>query len=114
LGRKDGTFTNSERRVSKVGKAVEPPGVASSDFDIILALAAALGLELLFAGWTVPSDAFDEWRSVSAGRVCDYSGMTWEAIEAAGGIQWPFTGQGEGGTSRLYTDCTFATPSGKA
>jgi assimilatory nitrate reductase catalytic subunit len=113
-GEKDGTFTNSERRVSRVGKAVEPPGAARSDFDIILALAAALGLQSLFAGWTGPRDAFDEWRTLSTGRLCDYSGMTWEAIEQSGGIQWPFTGTGEGGSARLYADGTFATPSGRA
>jgi assimilatory nitrate reductase catalytic subunit len=113
-GEKDGTFTNSERRVSRVGKAVEPPGAARSDFDIIVDLAAALGLESLFAGWTGPKDAFDEWRTLSSGRLCDYSGMTWEAIEQSGGIQWPFTGSGRGGSARLYTGRTFATPSGKA
>ena len=36
-----------------------------------------------------PQDAFDEWRRVSAGRPCDYSGITWERIDEAGGVQWP-------------------------
>ena len=43
-GEKEGTYTNSERRVSKVNKAVEPPGEARSDFDIFLGLASALGV----------------------------------------------------------------------
>ena len=42
-GEKEGTYTNSERRVSKVNKAVEPPGEARSDFDIFLAVAEKLG-----------------------------------------------------------------------
>jgi len=51
-GEKEGTYTNSERRVSKVNKAVEPPGEAKSDFDIFLALAEKLGCreELFPAG----------------------------------------------------------------
>src|SRR5437762_7146110 len=68
-GEKDGTYTNSERRVSKVNKAVEPPGEARSDLQIFLDLASALGCrEELFPGWQEPVDAFDEWRRVAAGR----------------------------------------------
>ena len=51
-GEKEGTYTNSERRVSKVNKAVAPPGEARSDFDIFLAVAEKLGCrEELFPGW---------------------------------------------------------------
>ena len=90
-GEKEGTYTNSERRVSKVNAAVHPPGEARSDFDIFLAVAERLGCrDELFPGWRGPPDAFDEWRRVSAGRLCDYSGMTYAALETSGGIQWPF------------------------
>jgi len=99
-GEKEGTYTNSERRVSKVNRVVNAPGEARSDFDIFLAIAEKLGVrEELFPGWTTPRDAFEEWRRVSAGRLCDYSGMTWEAIEANGGIQW--------GGERLYAGGKF-------
>jgi len=116
-GEKDGTYTNSERRVSRVRKAVEPPGEARSDFDIFLALADSLGVrDELFAGWNGPEDAFDEWGRVSAGRLCDYSGMTWDGIEANGGVQWPCPPGTENpaGTPSLYADGVFQTPSGKA
>lgn len=116
-GEKEGTYTNSERRVSKVNPAVDPPGDAKTDFDIVLELAATLGVrDELFPGWTSPRDAFDEWKRVSAGRLCDYSGMTYEALEAAGGIQWPFpSGAGEpAATRRLYTDGAFGTADGRA
>jgi assimilatory nitrate reductase catalytic subunit len=119
-GEKDGTFTNSERRVSRVRKAVEPPGEARTDFDIVLSLAGRLGVrDELFPGWTGPADAFAEWRRVSAGQLCDYSGITYERIDAAGGVQWPCpAGAGAdvplGGTPRLYADWTFPTPSGRA
>jgi anaerobic selenocysteine-containing dehydrogenase len=116
-GEKEGTYTNSERRVSKVNPAVRPPGAARSDFDIVLDLAEALGVrDELFPGWSTPRDAFDEWKRVSAGRLCDYSGMTYEAIERHGGIQWPFPlGASDPEASRrLYTDGRFQTDDGRA
>lgn len=119
-GEKEGTYTNSERRVSKVNRACDPPGEARADFDIFLDLAAALGVrEEIFPGWTTPRDAFDEWRRVSAGRLCDYSGMTYEAIDANGGIQWPYPNAEPGSQNpdavrRLYTDGVFQTPDGRA
>jgi anaerobic selenocysteine-containing dehydrogenase len=116
-GEKEGTYTNSERRVSKVNRAVAPPAEAKSDFDIFLAFADVLGVrEDIYPGWTKPADAFEEWKRVSAGRLCDYAGMTYKAIEQNGGIQWPFpagaTQPRE--TRRLYGDGQFKTDSGKA
>ena len=118
-GEKDGTYTNSERRVSRVRAAVEPPGEARSDFAIVMGLAEHLGVrDELFRGWTGPADAFAEWRRVSSGRLCDYSGITYERIDAAGGVQWPCpTGDPSvplGGTPRLYADRRYPTPSGRA
>jgi assimilatory nitrate reductase catalytic subunit len=117
-GEKDGTFTNSERRVSRVRAAVAPPGLARTDFDIVLAIAERWGCRReLFSGWTSPRDAFEEWRLVSAGRPCDYSGITWERIDDHGGVQWPCrTGDDSdpAGTPRLYTDLRFHHPGGKA
>ena len=116
-GEKDGTYTNSERRVSKANRAVPPPGEARSDFEIFLEVAAALGVrDELFPGWTTVEDAFNEWKRVSAGRLCDYSGMSYEAIEEHGGIQWPFPegASNPGESRRLYTDGTFQTEDGRA
>lgn len=115
-GEKEGTYTNSERRVSKVNRAVNPPGEAKPDFEIFLALAKKLGCyDELFPGWTTPEDAFEEWKRVSAGRLCDYSGMSYELIEQHGGIQWPFPrGAQEVTTSRLYSDGHFKTEDGRA
>ncbi|HLI77621.1 MAG TPA: molybdopterin-dependent oxidoreductase, partial [Acidobacteriaceae bacterium] len=106
-GEKEGTYTNSERRISKVNACVPPPGEARSDFDIFLALADRLGVrETLYPGWTSTQDAWLEWQKVSAGRLCDYSPFTWAEIEARGGLQW-------GGES-LYTDGKFPRPNGRA
>jgi anaerobic selenocysteine-containing dehydrogenase len=119
-GEKEGTYTNSERRVSKANRAVDPPGEARSDFDILLGVAARLGVrDELFPGWTAPRDAFEEWKRVSAGRLCDYSGMTYEAIEAHGGLQWPFppsaaASEDPRAARRLYGDGIFQTADGRA
>lgn len=117
-GEKEGTYTNSERRVSKVNAAVAPPGESRSDFNIFLAIADRLGCkDELFRGWTQPRDAFDEWRRVSAGRLCDYSGMTYEQIEECGGIQWPYPREADSkvtASRRLYSDGNFETEDGRA
>lgn len=115
-GEKEGTYTNSERRVSKVNRAVKPPGEACTDFDIFLDLARKIGCyDELFPGWIQPNDAFEEWKRVSAGRLCDYSGLDYELIERHGGIQWPHpAGSIEVKTTRLYADGRFSTEDGKA
>ncbi len=117
-GEKEGVYTNSERRVSKVNRAVHPPGEARADFDIFLSLAEKLNCrESLFPGWSKPEDAFNEWRRVSSGRLCDYSGISYELLEKYGGIQWPLAandGPQAGETRRLYTGGEFPTEDGKA
>jgi len=106
-GEKEGTYTNSERRISKVNRVVHPPEQARTDFDIFLEIAECLGMrEQLFPQWETTRDAFDEWRKVSAGRMCDYSEFSWKEIDRANGLQW--------GGVRLYTDGVFPTPDGRA
>jgi anaerobic selenocysteine-containing dehydrogenase len=106
-GEKEGTYTNSERRVSKVNPVVTPPGEARTDFAIFLDIAQRLGVsDELFPGWTSTHDAFKEWQRVSEGRMCDYSKFTWQQLEDEGGAQW--------GGDRLYADGIFPTATGKA
>lgn len=117
-GEKEGTYTNSERRVSKVNQVLPPVGEALSDFEIFLRVAEELGCKQeLFPGWSEPKDAFAEWRRVSEGRLCDYSGITYEALEEVGGIQWPYSKDetsAPNATRRLYEDGVFETEGGKA
>jgi assimilatory nitrate reductase catalytic subunit len=115
-GEKEGTYTNSERRVSKVNRAVDPPGEARSDFEIFLAVANRFGgREELFPGWSRPKHAFEEWKRISAGRLCDYSGMNYQMLEDNNGVQWPFPeGSTDIKTTRLYTDGVFQTEDAKA
>jgi len=86
---------------------VAPPGDARPDFDIFLALAEKLGVrQELYPGWNSPEDAYFEWQRVSAGRMCDYSQISWQQIDDRNGIQW-------GGAS-LYKDGVFPTVDGRA
>ncbi len=116
-GEKEGTFTSSERRVSKVNPAVKPPGEAKTDFEIFVAVAERLGVkERLFPGWSSPKDAFDEWRTVSEGQLCDYSGISYELL-AEESVQWPYptaTDRTRQAPARLYADGKFQTEDGRA
>ena len=114
-GEKEGTFTNSERRVSKVNRAVDPVGESRSDFDIFLAVAETLGCRAeLFPGWRTPEDAFNEWRRVSRGRLCDYSGISYQLLSKSA-VSWPLPeGAAPAAESRLYEDGVFPTADGRA
>ncbi len=116
-GEKEGVYTNSERRCNKVNKAVEPLGNTKSDFHIIIEFSKYFeGVnEMLFPNWSEPRDAFEEWRRVSKGQLCDYSGISYELLEEQGGIQWPCNEENPMGTKRLYTpDMPFRTVDQKA
>ena len=80
----EGTFVNSERRVQRVRKALEPPEGARNDIDIMCAIAARLGHDLGYRG----EDAeriWDEVRSLAS----LFAGMSYRRLEELGGIQWP-------------------------
>lgn len=116
-GEKEGVYTNSERRCNRANKAVEPLGDSKSDFDIIIEFSKYFeGVnKMLFPNWSEPKDAFDEWKKVSKGQLCDYSGITYELLEKEGGIQWPCNEERPLGTKRLYSsDIPFRTADKKA
>jgi assimilatory nitrate reductase catalytic subunit len=116
-GEKEGVYTNSERRCNRANKAVNPPADAKSDFDIFIEFSGYFeGVqEVLYPNWTKPEDAFNEWREVSCGQLCDYSGITYELLEKEGGIQWPCNEQFPKGQKRLYSDeIAFRTPDARA
>ncbi len=78
----EGTVTSSERRVQRVRKALDPPGEARDDIEIVYELAKRLGSDL---GSTRPEDIWNEVRTLSP----MHAGMTYERLEELGGIQWP-------------------------
>jgi predicted molibdopterin-dependent oxidoreductase YjgC len=99
---KDGHFTNTERRVQRLRRALEPPGEALEDGDIITRLAARLG-----GDWP-PFDPRNVHAEIQ-NLVPSYSGIS-RARTARRGVQWPAPA-GRGGTPILHVD---AFPSGKA
>ena len=116
-GEKEGSYTNSERRANRANKAVEPIGKTKSDFDIVVEFSRYFQdvNELLFPDWKKPIDAFEEYKKLSEGQLCDYSGMTYEMMEEYGGIQWPCNAENPLGTKRLYTpEMAFRTADKKA
>jgi len=103
---KDGTFTNTERRVQRVRPARDPPGRARTDFDILTDLA-----DRFDAGWEYesPADAMDEIATVAP----IYGGISHDRLEREGGLQWPCRDADDPGTRYLYED-GFNFPDGKA
>ncbi|MEV0987893.1 nitrate reductase [Streptomyces sp. NPDC049949] len=105
-GEKTGTFTNADRTVHLSEKAVDPPGEARPDLDIFLDYAARMGFENKDGGrlvhWSGSEEAFEAWKRCSAGRPCDYTGLSYEKLRGPSGLQWPCTEHAPDGTDRLY------------
>ena len=115
---KEGCHTNSERRVNLTRNALPAYENSKPDFWIFREMAKRFENGKVIHFPETPEQTFDEMKklSVGEGRTLDISGMTYENIEAARGIQWPFR-QGskeQQGEARLYTDGKFQTPDGKA
>jgi formate dehydrogenase major subunit len=91
----EGTVTNSERRVQRVRKALEPPGDARDDIWIIAELAKRLGVDW---GVVTAESAWDELRSLSP----MHAGMSWRRLEELAGIQWPCPTLDHPGTTFLH------------
>ena len=91
---KDGTFTNTERRVQRIRKAIEPIGESHADFEILSDVMAALGYGNSFR---TASQVFDEIAAVTP----SYGGMSYERLEK-GGLQWPCPTADHPGTPILH------------
>ncbi|WIV54277.1 molybdopterin oxidoreductase family protein [Amycolatopsis nalaikhensis] len=110
-GEKTGTFTNADRTVHLSEKAVEPPGQARPDLDILLDYARRMNFRGRdgepFPQWHDAESAFEAWKRASAGRPCDYSGLSYAKLRETSGVQWPCPEDRPDGTERLYTDGKF-------
>jgi len=84
----EGVVCSTEGRVIKINQAVEPPGEARQDWRILQDIARALGRERGFT-FTSPREIFAELCRASAGGIADYSGITYEKVEANQGVFWP-------------------------
>lgn len=105
-GEKTGTFTNADRTVHLSEKAVEPPGEARADLDILLDYARRMGFRdkdgHALPSWSDAESAFTAWQQCTAGRPCDYTGLSYEKLRRRNGIQWPCNAENPEGTERLY------------
>jgi assimilatory nitrate reductase catalytic subunit len=113
-GEKEGTVTNSERRISRVRAAVPPAGQARADWRIVRDIAALIDDGLGRPPRLVadsPEDLWCEHREATRGRDLDITGLSWAVLDTHGPQQWPYV---DGPTPRLYTDHRFATADGRA
>ncbi|WP_024815866.1 nitrate reductase [Acidovorax sp. JHL-3] len=142
-GEKNGTVTNSERRISRVRTAVPAPGEARHDWAIAVQFAHQLearlrpGQPTLFPYTTDHADqgaqaVWNEHRESTRGRDLDITGLSWTLLESAGPQQWPCPADAAGsgndessattlparrrdiGKARLYEDGIFPTADGRA
>jgi formate dehydrogenase alpha subunit len=94
---KDGTFTNTERRVQRVRKGVEPPGQARTDWEIIADLSTRMGYEMRYRS---AEEIFAEFTELTP----SYAGISYKRLEKEGGIQWPCPTPKHPGTPYLHKD----------
>jgi len=120
-GEKEGTVTNSERRISRQRSLLTPLGEARHDWWIMCQVAQGMGYQEGFA-YSSPRDIFVEHAALSKfkntgnrlfniGALCALSETEYDQLEP---IQWPVTPESPTGTKRLFIDGRFPTPSGKA
>ncbi|MGB2055273.1 MAG: molybdopterin-dependent oxidoreductase [Porticoccaceae bacterium] len=120
-GEKDGTVTNSERRISRQRALVKPMGQARHDWWIMTQVAQAMGYQQAF-NYHNPRDIFVEHAALSAfnnngdrlfniGALSQLSSDQYQQLQP---VQWPVTEASPAGTARLFTAAQFLTSSGKA
>ncbi len=109
---KEGTMTNSERRVSYLPKEIEAPGEARPDVEIFCDFARRMG----FRGFNFnsASEIYDEYAQMTKGTNIDVSYLNYERLKTEGTFQWPVPENRHQGTPRLFQDKQFYTPSKKA
>lgn len=114
-GEKTGVMTNSERTVTFCPAFRDRPGETRADWEIFAEVGRRLGFEKQFS-FQSSAEVYAEFVQLTAGRVCDMTGLSHERLAAEGPIQWPCPQQETPATAaskhdkRLYTDHLFATP----
>jgi formate dehydrogenase alpha subunit len=92
---KDGTFTNTERRIQRVRKAIDPVGNSKPDWEIFMLLANRMGYKMQYEN---PSEIMEEIARLTP----IYRGVSYSRLEK-GGLQWPVKGATDPGTPILHT-----------
>ena len=107
----EGTVTSLEGRVLRRRVAVAAPGEVRSDLAVFAGLAERLRPSVPFS--TEPAVVYEELRRASAGGIADYSGISWDRLDAGEALFWPCPAEDHPGTPRLFAD-RFGTPDGRA
>ncbi len=107
---KTGSFTNTDRYVQIGRQALEPPGRARQDLDLIIEMAHRLGLPWDYgSGEAAVAAVFDEMRRAMP----SIAGITWERLQAEDAVTYPCEKEGDPGDAVVFTK-DFPTPTGKA
>ncbi len=109
---KDGTMTNSERRISYLPQALTPPGEARADVEIFCDFAQRMGFSEFKYNST--EEIYAEYCEMTRGTNIDISHLNYDRLKNEGTIQWPVPEYRHPGTKRLFEDHQFYTPSKKA
>ena len=110
---KEGTMTNSERRIGHLSPVVPPPGEALADGEILLRFARKMGWQQHF-DYTSMADVYAEHAASTRGTSIDISGLDYRRLQSGGPVQWPVPHAGHPGTPRLFTDGRFLRPNQRA
>ena len=114
--KKEGSYINTERRISAMRPALTKGEDERTDFEVIYGIGKALGMGSLLDKWKTPRDVFNLMKECSRNMPCDMTGVDYDGLVDSKGIQWPFK-EGEvlkEDERRLYEDNLFYTPSKKA
>lgn len=108
---KEGTMTNSERRISYLPKVIDAPGEALPDAEILWRFAQEMG----YGGFDYNnvSEVYDEYCLMTKGTNIDISGLSHERLKKEGSFQWPVPSPEHKGTPRLFQDQKYFTANGK-
>jgi len=109
---KEGTMTNSERRISYLNPVLPPPGEALPDVDILLRFARKMQFSEF--DYDNVGEIYAEHAGLTKGTHMDVSGLNYDTLKAKQSIQWPVPVAGHAGTPRLFTDKKFYTPNQRA
>jgi assimilatory nitrate reductase catalytic subunit len=117
-GEKEGSVTNTERRITRVNPAIPTPAEARHDWAIMVDFAQRLEKRLAKSSnlfpYTTTEEIFNEHRETTRGRDLDITGLSYGLLNEQGPQQWPFKAGDTTGAARLYTDGVFQKPDGKA
>jgi ferredoxin-nitrate reductase len=119
---KEGTMTNAERRITHLPKAIDAPGEALPDSEIIWRFAEKMGFGASF-NYHSPSDVYDEYVKITEQTTIDATGVSYSLLQKNRSIQWPYSEKQRlheaqetesSGTKRLFEDHQFYTPNKRA